>query len=199
MKKALYVFFALALVLGLAVSPVSAAAPVDYESSIQVRNLSADAGEITLVFYDLTGAPVGAPVVDPIAGNETLSYYQGTMPVVDGFDGSVVVSSLLPIAAMSNLVGLNSTGGQISYAAYGGFSGTTTFISPPVLRIIKITLYYVQNTGGVATDEASPTAMATNSTGLQPGQSAVVIGQMKLTRQKSSPLSPMLILRRDRS
>jgi hypothetical protein len=179
MKKALYVFFALALVLGLAVSPVSAAAPVDYESSIQVRNLSADAGEITLVFYDLTGAPVGAPVVDPIAGNETLSYYQGTMPVVDGFDGSVVVSSLLPIAAMSNLVGLNSTGGQISYAAYGGFSaGTTTVYLPTLFKDNwgYNTFYYVQNTGGVATDVAITYSDGTTNsiTGLLPGQSAVV-------------------------
>lgn len=179
MKKAFYVLFALIMVLGLAASPVSAAAPVDYESSIQVRNLSGDSGEITLMFYDLTGAVVGDPFVDPIAANETKSYYQGTMPVDTGFNGSVVVTSLLPIAAMSNLVGLNSSNSAISYAAYGGFSsGSDTVYLPTLMKDNwgYNTFYYVQNTGSLTTDVAiTYNDGTTNSiTGLEPGQSAVI-------------------------
>lgn len=179
MNKILSVILVLAFVLGMVVTPVSAAVPTKYESSIAVRNLSASAGEITLVFYDLTGTPVGTPTTDPIAANETKSYYQSSMPVAAGFNGSVVVSSVLPIAAMSNLVGLNATSKAISYAAYGAFSVGSATVSLPTLFKNNYgynTFYYVQNTGGVNTNVAIAYSDGTTSsiTDLKPGMSAVI-------------------------
>jgi len=132
-KKFLAVLFVLALTFGIVATPAHAAVPVTYESSIQVRNLTNTAGTITLTFYNLSGTIVGTPLTDSIAANETKSYYRSTMPVDAGFNGSVVISSDVEIAAMSNLVGLNAATTPISYAAYSGFTGGATSAYLPTL------------------------------------------------------------------
>ncbi len=178
-KKLLIALFLFIVVFGVAATPAEAAVPTEYESSIQVRNLTGTAGEISLTFYDLTGDVVGTPFNDPIDANETKSYYQSTMPVDAGFNGSVIISSSVQVAAMSNLVGLNASSSPISYAAFGGFSSGSTDVYLPTLFKDNYgynTFYYVQNTGSVdATVDISYSDGTTNSiTGLKPGQSKVI-------------------------
>lgn len=178
-KKILAVLFVLAFTFGIVAKPAQAAVPVNYESSIQVRNLTSTAGTITLTFYDLSGTIVGTPLTDTIAANETKSYYRSTMPVDSGFNGSVVISSDVQIAAMSNLVGLNAAATPISYAAYSGFSGGSTSAYLPTLFKDNYgynTFFYVQNTGAANTAVTVNYSDGTtaNITTIAPGQSVVV-------------------------
>lgn len=178
-KKVLAVIFVFALALGVVATPVQAAVPVNYESSIQVRNLTETAGTINLTFYNLSGAVVGTPLTDDIEANETKSYYQSTMPVAAGFIGSVVISSNVDIAAMSNLVGLNAAATPISYAAYSGFEAGAMQAYLPTLFKDNYgynTFFYVQNTGTENTAVAVEYSdgITANIPVLAPGQSAVV-------------------------
>jgi len=178
-KKIFTIIFLSMIVISFVVTPVNAVAPTSYESSIQVRNLTDSGGEISLTFYDLTGAVVGTPFDDTIAANETKSYYQSSMPVTEGFIGSVVISSSVQVAAMSNIVGLDVSSSPISYAAYGGFSSGSGNVYLPTLFKDNYgynTFFYVQNTGSANTDVTiTYSDGGSNSiTGLQPGQSEVV-------------------------
>jgi len=178
-KKFLAVIFIFALALGVVATPAQAAVPVNYESSIQVRNLTGTAGTINLSFYDLSGAVVGTPLTDAIAANETKSYYRSTMPVDAGFNGSVVISADVEIAAMSNLVGLDAAAQPVSYAAYSGFDGGATSAYLPTLFKDNYgynTLFYVQNTGGVNTAVTVEYSDGTTAdiAAIAPGQSVIV-------------------------
>jgi len=177
-KKILSIVFVLTLAFGVLSIPVQAAVPVSYESSIQLRNLTDSEGTITLTFYNLSGMEV-ASVPDTIGPNETKSYYQSSMPVDAGFNGSVVIASSVEVAAESNLVGLNSSNQPISYAAYGGFSEGTIEVYLPTLFKNNYgynTFYYVQNVGSVATDVSIVYSDGvTNSiTDLQPSVSYII-------------------------
>jgi len=178
-KKALAVIFIFALILGVVATPAKAATPTNYESSIQVRNLTETPGTINLTFYNLSGIGVGTPVTDAIAANETKSYYQSTMPVAAGFNGSVVISSNVEIAAMSNIVGLNAAVKPISYAAYSGFGAGAMSAYLPTLFKDNYgynTFFYVQNTGDDDTEVTIQYSDGTtaNIPSLAPGQSGVV-------------------------
>jgi hypothetical protein len=138
------------------VIPVKAAAPVNYESSVQVRNLTDGAGSITLQFINPDGSQATpTQATFPILANETLNFYQSTMPIASGFKGSMVISSNVPIAGMSNLVGKDGTGKRISYAAFSAFDAGSTTVSLPSLYANNYgynSFYSVQNIGpGVAT------------------------------------------------
>jgi len=178
-KKILAVIFVFALALGVVATPAQAAVPVNYESSIQVRNLTGTPGTINLTFYNLSGAIVGTPLADDIAANETKSYYQSTMPVAAGFIGSVVISSNVEIAAMSNIVGLNASTKPISYAAYSGFGAGAMSAYLPTLFKDNYgynTFFYVQNTGTATTAVSIAYSDGTTASipALGPGQSGVV-------------------------
>lgn len=178
-KKFLAVIFIFALALGVVATPAQAAVPVNYESSIQVRNLTGTAGTINLSFYDLSGAVVGTPLTDAIAANETKSYYRSTMPVTAGFNGSVVISADVAIAAMSNLNGLDAAAKPTSYAAYSGFGqGAMSAYLPTLFKDNwgYNTFFYVQNTGTANTVVAIAYSDGTvaNIPALAPGQSVVV-------------------------
>ena len=178
-KKAFAVIFVFTLTLGVITTPAQAAVPVNYESSIQVRNLTETAGSITLTFYNLNGEVVGTPLTDAIAGNETKTYLQSTMPVAAGFNGSVVISSSVEIAAMSNLHGLDGTNKPTSYAAYSGFNAGAMSVYLPTLFKKNWgynTFFYVQNTGTATTEVtvAYSDGTTANITDLAPGQSAIV-------------------------
>lgn len=178
-KKLFAVLFIFVLALGVIATPAQAAVPVDYESSIQVRNLTGQSGTISITFYDLDGLVVGTPLSDPIAANETKSYYQSSMPVASGFNGSVVISSDVDIAAMSNLVGLDAVGTRISYAAYSGFKTGSMSVYLPTLFKDNYgynTHFYVQNTGNDPTTITIEYSDGTSTSldAIDPGQSAVV-------------------------
>ncbi len=176
-KRLLTALFIAVILMGGFASPVEAAVPTSYESGIQVRNLTDDPGTIILKFYDLNGVLINE-FPDEIAGNESKTYYQASMPVSAGFNGSVVIDSTVPLAALSNLVGLVGSE-RVSYAAYGGFSAGSMNVYLPILfkgNFGYNTFYYVQNTGSVPTDVniVYSTGISDTITGLQPGQSKVV-------------------------
>nr|HPL81199.1 hypothetical protein [Anaerolineaceae bacterium] len=135
MKKFFSILMAIVLVLViLPVTGVQAQKPVAFESSIQIRNLSPDAGTITLTFFNLQGFVVGTSD-QAIAGNETLSFLRSTMPIAPGFDGSVVVASNVPTAGMSNLHGLADATNVMTYGAFNAFdSGATTVYLPTLMK-----------------------------------------------------------------
>ena len=155
MKKFFSILIAIALVLVLLpVSGAQAQKPVGFESSIQIRNLSANAGQITLAFYNLNGFMVGSSD-QPIGPNETLSFLRTTMPIAPGFDGSVVVASNVPVAGMSNLHGLLNASDVMTYGAFTAFdSGSTTAYLPTLMKDNwgYDTFFYVQNLGGADTN-----------------------------------------------
>lgn len=176
-KKVLVLMLVLGLALGL-FTPVQAQTS-KFESSIAIRNLTGDAGSINITFIDLNGNVVGSPVDAPINPNETLSFYQSTMPVANGFNGSVVVSSDVEIAAMSNLVRINSKGQSESRAAYSGFSiGSMNVYLPALFKSYYgiNTFFYIQNTGNEATKVEITYSDGTSKTidSIEPRQSVVI-------------------------
>lgn len=148
MKKFFSIFLALALVLAiLPVAGAKAQAPVAFESSIAVQNLSGDAGTIQLSFYNLAGNLVDTADAD-IAANASKTFYRGTMPIDPGFNGSVVVASNVPTAGLSNLVGLATGGKAMTYGAFSAFTAGSKSVYLPVLMKGNYgydTFFYVQN------------------------------------------------------
>ena len=180
MKKFFSLFLALALVL--AILPVSSAQaqvppkPVGFESSIQIRNLSPDAGTITLAFYNLQGFLVGTSE-QAIQGNETLKFIRTSMPIAAGFDGSVVVASNVPTAGMSNLHGLMNANDVMTYGAFTAFdSGATSVYLPTLMKGNwgYDTFFYVQNLGAADADitVTYSDGVVETETGVKPGASA---------------------------
>lgn len=173
----LFIVFVLMFIL-LPAGSTQAATPVSYESSIQIRNLTGTAGTITMSFYNLSGTVVGtAP--DSILANETKSYYQSTMPVAAGFNGSVVVSSDVPTAAMSNLVGRDGANVPISYAAFSAFDEGSVKVYLPTLFKDNYgynTFYYVQNLGSTDANVSIQYSdgKTASLTGIKPSSSQVV-------------------------
>ena len=177
MKKFFSILIAIALVLVLLpVSGAQAQKPVAFESSIQIRNLSANAGQITLAFYNLDGFLVGTSD-QPIGADETLSFLRSTMPIGPGFDGSVIVASNVPVAGMSNLHGLMDATNVMTYGAFAAFdSGATTVYLPTLMKnnYGYDTFFYAQNLGQT---DANITVnysdgVTKTATGVKPGASA---------------------------
>lgn len=157
MYKRIIIIVAMLALLGSLVSPANAEVPTTYESSVQIRNLTTTAGTVTLSFY-LDNGTVALPsgtASFPITANESLSFYRSSMPVAAGFNGSMVISSDVELAGMSNLVGLNTTGKGVSYGAYRAFSSGATKVYLPTLQANNSgynSFYSVQNLGtGLAT------------------------------------------------
>jgi hypothetical protein len=145
-----FLLFAIVLVLvSVILIPVKAAAPVNFESSVQVRNLTDGAGKITLQFINPDGSQATPTQAEfPILANETLNFYQSTMPIASGFKGSMLISSTVQIAGMSNLAGKNGTGQRISFAAFSAFSSGSTTVYLPALHANNYgynSFYSVQN------------------------------------------------------
>ena len=177
MKKFFSILIAIALVLVLLpVSGAQAQKPVAFESSIQIRNLSANAGQITLAFYNLDGFLVGTSD-QPIGADETLSFLRSTMPIGPGFDGSVIVASNVPVAGMSNLHGLMDATNVMTYGAFNAFDSGAPAVYLPTLMKNNYgydTFFYAQNLGQT---DANITVnysdgVTKTATGVKPGASA---------------------------
>jgi hypothetical protein len=178
MKKFFSILMAIALVL--AILPVTGVQaqqkPVGFESSIQIRNLSPDAGTITLTFFNLQGFVVGTSD-QAIAGNETLSFLRSTMPIAPGFDGSVVVASNVPTAGMSNLHGLADATNVMTYGAFNAFDSGAPAVYLPTLMKNNWgydTFFYVQNLGQADADITVnySDGVTKTASGVKPGASA---------------------------
>jgi hypothetical protein len=129
--------------LGLAVSGAMAF-DFTYTSGFQVQNLATSEAAIVLTYYDQTGAPV-ATVNDTVPASGSVTYFP-LVDVDDGFNGSVVISSNQPLAAITNVIG----DAFAAAAAYEGFDeGSTSLLLPLLMQNNSgySTWYNVQNTG----------------------------------------------------
>lgn len=134
----------LALVLALVV-PTVGAQGITYSSGFQVQNLSGNTANISITFYNQDGSVAGS-TSDTISGNSSKTYFP--IPAVsNGFNGSAVISSDQPVAAITNLLG--------NYPTYGGSTtgftaGSTSVGLPLIMRNNNgfSTWFNVQNTGG---------------------------------------------------
>lgn len=124
MKK-LVLFFAVVLALVLVV-PVGAQGPNVYDSGFQVQNLSGtDAANIVIDYYNMDGTMATSFSASIPAGSSATYFPHASA----GFDGSVVISSDQPIAAITNVTGDSYTFG----ASYSGFSAGATSVIIPLL------------------------------------------------------------------
>jgi hypothetical protein len=115
-----------------------------YTSGFQLQNLDAGTATVTITYYSKNGA-VAADVPDTISGNGSKTYFP-LSAVASGFDGSVVVSSDKPLAAITNVLTTDHAGGA-SYS--GATSGAPTVNLPLIMKgnFGYSTWFNVQNAG----------------------------------------------------
>jgi len=149
MRKLILVLL-VSMMLGMMAVPVSAQGPTSYESTVSVTNVSDTSGTITLSFYNPDGSTAGEQTesIDPL---ETL--YFETFPVSSGFQGSMVISSSVPLASSSTILGLDTS--IMNYASYVGVSAGATDVYIPLVMDENYgynTYFSVQNTGSADVD-----------------------------------------------
>lgn len=143
-----FVFLTLIMVLALfSIQSATAAVPASYSSSVNVTNVSTTDGNISLEFYNSDGSSA-ATINETISGYETkwISTFTG---LSSGFDGSLVISSDVPLASMSMLSGKDGSGTTKNYASYVGTSAGSSPVYLPLLMANNYgysTYFYVQNT-----------------------------------------------------
>jgi hypothetical protein len=172
MKKKLGVLFVL-LAAMLLVVPM-AAAQLTYNAGFQVQNLSdTDTANITIVYYNKDGT-INAEVPDTVPAGSSNTYFP--IDASAGFDGSVVISSDQPVAAIANVLATSGTG--MSGASYGGFTAGAESVSMPLIMKANSgfsTWFNVQNTGmaatGVTVSYAGQPTCDQNAT-IEPGAAA---------------------------
>lgn len=170
MKKTVLFLFVLVMSLVL-VSIAGAQGPSVYNSGFQVQNLSAtDPATIAIEYYNQDGT-IAATTSDTIAPNSSNTYFPIGAPA--GFNGSVVINSDQPVAAITNVLADGFDFG----ASYGGFSAGSNSVSLPLIMKGNFgfdTWFNVQNAGVDATTvtvEYAGTA-CTESATIQPGAAA---------------------------
>lgn len=126
--------------------PAAVAQPASYDSCFQVQNLSGtDAGIVVMYYEQGTAAPVAAPT-DTVPANGSVTYCP-LDAVTTGFNGSVVIESDQPVAAITNVTG----GAWGAYSAsYAGFNAGADTVNIPLLFADNWgynTWFNVQNVG----------------------------------------------------
>lgn len=116
------------VILLLVVSVITVSAQsLNYDSSIQVQNLSeTDTATIAIVYYNQDGSE-DTTFADTIAPGKNKAYFP--IQASTGFNGSVVISSDTPVAAIVNVVANNFSFG----ASYDSFSSGSETVSMPVI------------------------------------------------------------------
>jgi hypothetical protein len=145
MKKRISVSLLSAFVLILALVASTSAQFTTLTSGFQVQNLSTtDDATVTIAYINQDGSE-DTSVNDTIPAGTSTTYYP--IDAAAGFDGSVVISSDQPVAAIVNLLGDNGAFGGASYNSFS--SGSANANIPLVLSdFFNInTFFNVQNTG----------------------------------------------------
>lgn len=127
--------------------PVYAQAFTSYDSGVQVQNLQNTPGSVTLKSYTETGQETTVVAADPISANGSNNYYGPTLPLGEGFKGSMVVSADVQVAAIANI----NTPGFAAAASYLAASEGSTTVQLPLLMKNNSgynTWFAVQNTAG---------------------------------------------------
>jgi hypothetical protein len=179
MRKLAFLIIAIILVGAYAV-PVAAQAPASYESTVAVVNTSSTAGTISFTFYNPDGTVADDSISDPIAAFETKFYT--TFPVPDGFQGSMVIQSDVPLASTSTIMGKDAADSVFNYASYVGVSSGSGKVYLPLLMKDNYgfnTYFSVQNTGSapIDVDIAYSSGHTRTITALAPGASEFIDNQ----------------------
>ncbi|MFH1446927.1 MAG: hypothetical protein ABIG43_05910 [Chloroflexota bacterium] len=180
MRKILGVVFALIMV-SVVVVPVQAQGPSSYESTVNITNLTATPGNITLTYYNPNGS-IEATSSDTIAAYETKWYT--TLPgLTASFQGSMVISSSVPLGSMSTVIGKDGADNPMNYASYVGTSTGAGIVYLPLLMDSNYgfnTYYSVQNISSSPVDVAivySDGLGVSPITSLQPNASVTIDNQ----------------------
>ncbi len=142
-----FMFLAVALLV-LFVPLVVSAQSLTYTAGFQLQNLSANLASVVVTYYNQDGT-VAATVNDTINANSSKTYFP-LSAVVNGFNGSVIVSSDQPLAAIANVLGNNGQRG----ASYAGFEAGATTVNLPLTMKASYgnnTWFNVQNAGSNST------------------------------------------------
>jgi hypothetical protein len=171
------------ILIGVAIVPVSAQ-PSSYESMVAVTNVADTAGTITLTFYDPDGSEAGSQT-ESIQSLETL--YFETFSVASGFEGSMVISSSVPLASSSTLIGSDVS--IMNYASYVGVSQGASKVFIPLLMDENYgynTYFSVQNAGTTDVNVAITYSdgLTANITGLGPGSAEIIDNQNEAHTEK---------------
>ncbi|MBC7263236.1 MAG: hypothetical protein H5T64_02635 [Chloroflexi bacterium] len=141
MKKILVISLALVLLL---VTPMAAFGQITYNTGFQVQNLGTGIATVTITFYNQNGTVAATRTVTIPAGASMTFFPLADVP--DGFNGSVVISSNEPIAAIGN-----ELGNVNQYASsYAGFTAGGTEVYLPLIMRNNAgfnTWFNVQNAG----------------------------------------------------
>ncbi len=175
MMRKLFIVTTLLVILlfGLSTS-FALAQPSSYTSCFQLQNLESTTASVTIQYYAQgNGTPVASPS-DTINGNSSKTYCP-LSAVSSGFNGSVVVQSTTPLAAITNVSG-NSSFGTYN-ASYSGFTGGSSQAFLPLLfkgNFGYNTFFNVQNVDSSKTATVSVAYSDGTSAGpvnIGPGQS----------------------------
>jgi hypothetical protein len=174
--KKLLVLLVIALITTMGAASALAAPVLNYTSCFQVQNLDgAQTAAISVSYYE-QGVASPTVVNDTVAAAGSKTYCP-LSAVSDGFDGSVVISSDVEVAAIANISGAESGDPNwTSYnASYTGFTAGATTVNLPLLFKNNSgfdTFFNVQNAGTdtanvtVNYSDGAPDAMAS----IGPGQ-----------------------------
>jgi hypothetical protein len=169
-------FLIAALLVSLLVVGTVYAQGITYNTGFQVQNLGSGVANLTITFYDQAGNIV-AQLSGPdhtVAAGASKRYFPLPPEVPNGFNGSVVIASDQPVAAIANELG----NGQEFGASYAGFSAGATEVNLPLIFRNHAgfnTWFNVQNAG---TADASVTVQYTPSPG-QDGNAATQTATIK--------------------
>ncbi|MCI0398876.1 MAG: hypothetical protein L0322_28640, partial [Chloroflexi bacterium] len=171
MKKVV-VLLVLAAALLLLVPAAGAQGGLSYNAGFQVQNLSdTNDATINITYYDQDGS-VNTTVTDTVDAGSSNTYFP--IHAGAGFNGSVVISSDQPVAAITNILA-----NGVSYgASYGGFSAGANAVSLPLVMKANSgfsTWFNVQNAGASATTvtvEYAGQPTCDQSATIQPGAAA---------------------------
>jgi hypothetical protein len=174
MKKSLFVVLLLLAILALGISSAGAQA-FTYTSGFQVQNLASSQATLVITFVNQDGSTEATLTAQTIPANGSQTYFP-LSAVPDGFNGSVVISSDEPVAAITNVVGDNFS----AAAAYEAVSeGSTTVLLPLLMQNNSgfSTWFNVQNTGSAAAsvNVAYSDGSSAGPVTIQPGASQTFI------------------------
>lgn len=150
-----------------------------FTTGFQVQNLSGSTANIEVQFYNATG-PEGSAFTDDIAGDGSKTYFpldgQGDRPSVpEGFEGSAIITSDQPVAAILNILGGEDTTNNQRYG--GSISGISEGSSSVTLPLVQRqpgagfdTWFAVQNVGDSSTTATITFVPADDADGNPRGQ-----------------------------
>lgn len=149
---------------------VSAANVTSYTSGFQVQNLSlTEDANVVISFYNRSDGSLATtqPATIPKSGSTT---FFPLSAVAVGFDGSVVISSDQPVAAIANILG----NGTEHAASYGGLSVGADTVSIPLIQKNNFginSFFNIQNTGSAnaTVNITYPGTACQDNAAIQPG------------------------------